>query len=197
MLPNQAGVGSAAFFLATGMNVVFSKARTYPEEKRMKIITAILFLALFSIGALAAGAKPHYIGMKRAKAIAHSQVKGTIKSSELEKEHGKMIYSFDIKTTAGITEVEIDAITGKVIATQVETPEDEAKEKAAEKNVKIVYKLNKSNLNLTCIRAATDLSHTLLKCFDDFMNGKFKIFITASCKKFTEHRENRIHIQID
>ncbi len=98
----------------------------------MKTITAIIFVALFSIGALAADARPKYIGMKRAKEIAHSRVHGTIKSAELEKEHGRMIYSFDIKTAKGITEVNVDARTGKVIAVQKENPADEAKEKAQE-----------------------------------------------------------------
>lgn len=100
----------------------------------MKFVTAILFTALLSIGALAADAKPKYIGMKRAKEIAHSRVKGTIKSAELEKEHGKMIYSFDISTGKGhITEVNIDARTGHVIAVSKENAADEAKEKAEDK----------------------------------------------------------------
>ena len=103
----------------------------------MKIITAIIFVALCSIGALAADAKPKYIGMKRAKEIARSQVQGTIKSSELEKEHGKMIYSFDVKTAdGGTTEVNIDAKTGAVIAVTVENAADEAKEKAEDKKHK-------------------------------------------------------------
>jgi hypothetical protein len=97
----------------------------------MKKITALLLVALFSIGALAADAKPKYIGMTKAKAIARQQVQGTIKSSELEKEHGKMIYSFDVKTAdGGTTEVNIDAITGAVIAVTKENAADEAKEKA-------------------------------------------------------------------
>ena len=74
--------------------------------------------------------------MTRAKEIAGQQAAGKIKSSELEKEHGKMIYSFNILTTAGITEVNIDAITGAVIAVTAENPADEAKEKAADKKEK-------------------------------------------------------------
>ncbi|MEP6849826.1 MAG: PepSY domain-containing protein [Acidobacteriota bacterium] len=79
-------------------------------------------------------AKPKYIGMQRAKQIALKQVKGRIKSSELEREHGKMIYSFDIRTAnRGITEVNIDAVTGAVIAVTAETAAGEAKEKADDK----------------------------------------------------------------
>ena len=97
----------------------------------MKKTIIVLALALFSVAAVSA--KPKYIGMTKAKEIAVQQVQGTIKSSELEKEHGKMIYSFDILTTAGITEVNIDAITGAVIAVTAENPADEAKEAKADK----------------------------------------------------------------
>lgn len=98
----------------------------------MKKIALVLALALFCVAGVSA--KPKYIGMKKAKAIARQQVQGTIKSSELEKEHGKMIYSFDIKTAdGGTTEVNIDAVTGAVIAVDKETAADEAKEKAEDK----------------------------------------------------------------
>jgi uncharacterized membrane protein YkoI len=56
---------------------------------------------------------------------------GTIKEAELEKEHGKLIWSFDVATadTKDITEVNVDAITGDVIAIQKESAESEKKEK--------------------------------------------------------------------
>lgn len=99
--------------------------------------TFVLLVATILFMVSAVSAKPKYIGMKRAKEIAHKQVNGTIKSSELEKEHGKMIYSFDIQTAGGkIKEVNINAVTGAVIEVKVETAADEAKEKAAEKPTK-------------------------------------------------------------
>ncbi len=57
-----------------------------------------------------------------------------IVSGEIEKEDGKLIYSFDIQQTGveGIEEVTVDALTGAVIKAEHENPEDEAKEKAAE-----------------------------------------------------------------
>jgi len=60
---------------------------------------------------------------------------GTIKDSELEREHGKLIWSFDIAMpqSKDITEVQIDAKTGAVANVQVETPHDQAKEAAADK----------------------------------------------------------------
>ncbi len=57
---------------------------------------------------------------------------GTIKDGELEKEGGKLIWSFDIATpgTKDITEVAVDAITGAVVSVENETPAQQAKEKA-------------------------------------------------------------------
>src|SRR5438105_860334 len=56
---------------------------------------------------------------------------GTIKEGELEKEKGKLIWSFDVATpgTKDITEVHVDAISGQVISTEKETPAAEKKEK--------------------------------------------------------------------
>jgi uncharacterized membrane protein YkoI len=55
---------------------------------------------------------------------------GTVKSSELEKENNKLIWSFDIATpkTQNITEVQVDAKTGKIVSTHIETPAKQAKE---------------------------------------------------------------------
>jgi len=72
------------------------------------------------------------ISMEKAKKIALKQASGKIKSSELEREHGKLIYSFDIITKKGVTEVNVDALTGKVVATQHESAAKEAAEKKQE-----------------------------------------------------------------
>ena len=77
------------------------------------------------------------ITMVEARAIALKSAAGTIKSEELENEHGKLIYSFDISTgEPGITEVNIevniDAMNGKVIAVQKENAAKEASEKKQE-----------------------------------------------------------------
>lgn len=63
---------------------------------------------------------------------------GTIKEAELEKEKGKLVWSFDITTpdTKDITEVNVDAITGDVISVEKESAENEAKEAAGEKDKK-------------------------------------------------------------
>jgi uncharacterized membrane protein YkoI len=60
---------------------------------------------------------------------------GIIKSAELEREHGLLIWSFDIAKpgTKKITEVQVDAKTGKIASVKTETPKDQATEAAAEK----------------------------------------------------------------
>src|SRR5215472_322108 len=56
---------------------------------------------------------------------------GTIKEGELEKEKGKLIWSFDIATagTTDIKEVQVNAITGEVVSVETESAAAEAKEK--------------------------------------------------------------------
>ncbi len=72
---------------------------------------------------------------KEAKAIALAKVPGgKVKEAELEEEKGKLIWSFDITTEGSkdIMEVAVDAKTGEVVSVEKETPEDQAKEKAAD-----------------------------------------------------------------
>ena len=59
---------------------------------------------------------------------------GKIESGEIEREGGKLIYSFDIKVPgkSGIEEVNVDAITGALVAHEHETPKAEKKEAAME-----------------------------------------------------------------
>ena len=61
-----------------------------------------------------------------------------IKSAELEKEHRKLISSFDISMpkSKNITEVRVNAKTGAIVSTQVETPQEQAKEAAGDKKEK-------------------------------------------------------------
>lgn len=59
---------------------------------------------------------------------------GTVKSSELERENGKLIYSYDITVPGktGIDEVNVNAMDGSVVAKQHENPKAEKKEAAQE-----------------------------------------------------------------
>ena len=80
--------------------------------------------------------------MVDARAMALREVPGAkVQAGEIEREGGKLIYSFDMKVPhkSGIDEVNIDAMTGKLVSKQHETPKAEkaeakvdAKEKKAE-----------------------------------------------------------------
>lgn len=77
-------------------------------------------------------AKKAKITLAQAREIALREDNGTVEDEELEKEHGKLVYSFDIRNAGGtITEIWVDAKTGKVVHKSEENAEAEAKEKAA------------------------------------------------------------------
>jgi uncharacterized membrane protein YkoI len=70
-----------------------------------------------------------------ARATALAQIpNGTVKSSELERENGKLLYSVDITVPgkSGIEEVNVNAIDGTVIAREHEGAKAEKKEAARE-----------------------------------------------------------------
>jgi hypothetical protein len=73
------------------------------------------------------------VTMDDAQKAALAKEPGKIKSKELEREKGRLIYSFDIKTADGLHEVNVDAVTGNVIEDSVESAAAEAKEKAADR----------------------------------------------------------------
>jgi len=82
-----------------------------------------------SQAALAAKAK---ITKAEAEKIALAQVKnGTVKESDLEEEDGTLVWCVDITTrdSKEITEVLVDAQTGKVVSQKKETPGDQQKGK--------------------------------------------------------------------
>lgn len=59
---------------------------------------------------------------------------GKVRSHELEREKGKLIYSYDIKVPGkpGVEEVNVDALTGLIVAHEHEDAKAEAREKKAE-----------------------------------------------------------------
>ncbi len=78
-------------------------------------------------------AKKAKITLAQSRETALREDNGTVESEELEKEHGKLVYSFDIRNATGtITEIWVDAKTGKVVHKSEENAEAEAKEKAAD-----------------------------------------------------------------
>jgi uncharacterized membrane protein YkoI len=73
--------------------------------------------------------------MADARALALRTVpNATIQTGEIEREGGKLIYSFDMKVAGkpGIDEVNIDAMTGKLVGNKHETPKDERVEAKAD-----------------------------------------------------------------
>jgi hypothetical protein len=116
--------------------------------KLKKIICSTLTLGLLTAGLVGCATEQAQQAKLEAKAkitkadaerIALAKVPGgTIKEGGIEKEKGKVIWSFDITTqgTQDIAEVAVDAMTGDVVAIDTETPEDEAKEKAGKKGEK-------------------------------------------------------------
>lgn len=75
------------------------------------------------------------ISESTARATALKEVpNGVVKSSELEREGGKLIYSYDISVPGktGIDEVNVNAIDGTVVAKQHETPKAEKAEAVKE-----------------------------------------------------------------
>jgi hypothetical protein len=76
-------------------------------------------------------AKKAKITLDAARATALAQVpNGAVKSEELEREHGKLIYSFEIQVPgkSGVEEVNVNAINGKVVNKKHESAKTEARE---------------------------------------------------------------------
>lgn len=118
----------------------------------MKLNRAIIvgisaFGIVFAGSAVAAAAAPSAQAMQKpearitevdARATALALVKnGMVQSSELEREHGRLVWSFDIASpgSKNINEVLVDANTGEVLSHKLETPAEQAKEAKADKAV--------------------------------------------------------------
>jgi uncharacterized membrane protein YkoI len=110
-----------------------------------KPIASLALVAAVSVGAQTRKDTPaslqreDMISLATARATALKVVpNGKVTSEELEREKGKLIYSFDIKVAgkSGIEEIAVDAKTGAVVAHEHETPKMEAKEAEREKKPK-------------------------------------------------------------
>ena len=77
------------------------------------------------------------ITKEQAQETATKRAPGNVESAELEREHGKLVYSFDIRNSKGtITEVQVSAITGKIVRVEHENKKQEAAEKVKENKEK-------------------------------------------------------------
>ena len=63
---------------------------------------------------------------------------GTVQSAELENEHGKLVWSFDIKDSKSpkVIEIQVDAKTGRIVSKKTESRAEQAKEAKADKMAK-------------------------------------------------------------
>ncbi len=122
----------------------------------MKIVTYVtLFAAMLTIGAAASASAQEakapakkeatsQAALRKEAKIAESDARktalatvpgGKVQSHELERENGRLIYSYDIKVAgkSGVEEVNVDAMTGEIVAHEHESAKAEAKEKKAER----------------------------------------------------------------
>jgi uncharacterized membrane protein YkoI len=95
------------------------------------IVAAGLFIACASEKQAKLQAEAKVSKAEAEKIALTNAPNGTIKEGELERENGRLIWSFDIVTLGvkDITEVQVDAQDGHVVAVEKETPKQEAKEK--------------------------------------------------------------------
>jgi hypothetical protein len=117
-------IGTALILFCIGGRVSAQATKTPPNK------------ATASPSALRKEAK---ITESEARKTALAQVPGgKVQSHELERENGKLIYSYDIKVAGkpGVEEVNVDAVTGQVVAHQHEDAKAEAKEKKSEARAK-------------------------------------------------------------
>ncbi len=115
-LKNKSIVGACRFFLLAAGFIVVAVTGAAAQEKAYKPNPKL--------------ARQAKITMEQARETAQNAAAGKIEEAELEKEHGKLVYSFDIRNAKGtITEVQVDAQTGAVVSTEEESKAAEAKEK--------------------------------------------------------------------
>ena len=106
-------------------------------------LTILVSVLVAPVGAIAAPDEslPSHpkISEAAARATALAQVKGgRVQSAELEHEAGKLVWSFDIARpgSKNVTEIWIDANSGRIVSKKRETPAEQAKEAQADKGLK-------------------------------------------------------------
>ncbi len=104
------------------------------------LATALAIVAAAPAPGLAGTAHKRHSGakisMRTARSTAMAKVPGgKLQKSELEREHGKLVYSFDIRVQgqSGVEEVQVDAMNGDVVSQSHESAKAERKEARQEK----------------------------------------------------------------
>jgi uncharacterized membrane protein YkoI len=132
---------SASVASAQSSNTVAKSAAKTPTAKMAttKATTAKRRVAAKKAESQSSLKKEAKIPEATARATALKEVpNGKVKSSELERENGKLVYSFDIAAPGktGVEEVNVDAIDGSVVSQQHETAKYEKKEASKETKAK-------------------------------------------------------------
>jgi uncharacterized membrane protein YkoI len=104
----------AIFALALAMGLCGAAGAQTQAPKKSKIPAALK--------------KDAKISAEEARAAALKRVPGEIQEEELEKEHGKLVYSYDIRATGqkDITEVQVSAMDGSIVSVEKENAAAEA-----------------------------------------------------------------------
>ena len=122
----------------------FGAEQVEGRMKRIRTFSLTLGIVLGFVAAAAFAAEPSEAELAKQAKITKAQAeqialakvpRGIVRSAEIENEKGHLVWSFDIARpgTNDITEILVDATTGKIISTQTESPRDQAKEAAADK----------------------------------------------------------------
>ena len=103
---------------------------------RPHLVVVLALTALLGASTLpSTAAAKERISMRQARRAALAQVPGgTVRSGELEREDGRLIYSFDIHAPgrSGIQEVHVDAYRGNVLSVKHESAVKERTERIGE-----------------------------------------------------------------
>ncbi len=110
----------------------------------MSFRNSLITLAAATVLTIACGAPSHASNPSQASLLKQAKVSkeaaakaalgkvpgGTIKSSELENEHGALVWSFDIAVprSRNIHEILVNALTGGIVHSEIETPKAQARE---------------------------------------------------------------------
>jgi uncharacterized membrane protein YkoI len=123
LMNRTSNVIAAATMLAVGVAFAPRAARAQQQQTYKRDLPAVLL-------------RQATVAESDAAKTAAARVKnGRIEAVELENEGGKLIYSYELKVAgkSGVEEVNVDAITGKVVSTEHESTTSEAREAAQEK----------------------------------------------------------------
>jgi hypothetical protein len=111
---------------------------TFNKETKMRTVLILAAVSTLIGTPLLAKTSTPRIGEPAARATALARVKdGEVKANELMTEHGRLIYSYDISQPGknGVSEVKINARTGKVVSIHHESVAAERAEAAADAKV--------------------------------------------------------------